>query len=123
MHLRCGFSGSRHPDLLGKYPLYADIFPLIIGAGPSNCWLLLGLPLEPLPASLYHPVSRSFTARYTVGETMFGLTSILSLTNVTKPLRVLVTSPSPFGAVNSPGDAGLSFRLPSEPDLCFDLYS
>jgi len=83
---RCGFSGTRRPDLLGKYPLYADILPLIIGAEPSNCWLLLGAALEPLPASLYHPVSPSFTARHTVGETMFGLTSFLSSAKSKSPV-------------------------------------
>lgn len=30
---------------------------------PANCWLLLAINLEPIPASLYHPVMTEFTAR------------------------------------------------------------
>jgi hypothetical protein len=46
------FFGSCHHSLINRYPLFADSNLSTMPTQPSNCWLLLVMHLEPLPASL-----------------------------------------------------------------------
>jgi len=64
--------GSPSLQPIAKHPLDADATPGLSVPKPANCWLLLAINLELLPASLYHLVLTEITARCMACETMLG---------------------------------------------------
>jgi len=71
------FLDSCHRCLISQHLLFADTNVSRYDTTSSNCWLLLAINLEPLPASRIPSGLAKSTARYTICETVFGSTGCL----------------------------------------------
>ena len=92
--------GSSSLQPVAKHPLDTDATLGPSAPKPANCWLLLAINLELLPASLYHLALTEITARCMACETMLGSADVCSRGSCAIPFEITRSLRSAFPFVN-----------------------